>query len=71
LQAHGYKVIIAHIGLEAPAKAEETSPGVILMDIQMPQMDGLEAIRLLRAMPGDRDRCLESGANEYLSKPAT
>ncbi len=87
LMDHGYEVVIARNGLEALAKAEEFSPRIILMDIQMPEMDGLEAIRRLRtkpkfapipiialtalAMPGDRERCLEAGANEYLSKPVS
>jgi CheY-like chemotaxis protein len=73
--------------LEAIAMAEQISPDIILMDIQMPKMDGLEAIRRLRAatksvsvpiiavtalaMPGDRERCLEAGANEYISKPVS
>jgi CheY-like chemotaxis protein len=76
---------LARNGYEAIARAEEMHPNLILMDIQMPQMDGLEAIRYLRnkpqfrkmpiialtalAMPGDRDRCLAAGANEYISKP--
>ncbi|HKI54807.1 MAG TPA: ATP-binding protein, partial [Anaerolineales bacterium] len=87
LSDHGYNVIVAHNGAEAIEMAEKTSPNIILMDIQMPQMDGLEAIRRLRtmpefasvpiialtalAMPGDRELCLEAGANEYLSKPVS
>jgi CheY-like chemotaxis protein len=87
LQDHGYTVVLAQNGLEALEKAEETLPGLILMDIQMPEMDGLEAIRRLRAisrfastpiialtalaMPGDRELCLQAGADEYISKPAS
>jgi signal transduction histidine kinase/ActR/RegA family two-component response regulator len=87
LESYSYQVVTAHNGLEAIEKAEETNPNIILMDIQMPIMDGLEAIRRLRtnprfkttpiialtamAMPGDRERCLEAGANEYMSKPVS
>jgi CheY-like chemotaxis protein len=85
LQDHSYRVAVARNGHEAISQAEERRPDVILMDIQMPVMDGLEATRRLRAlptlvatpivaltaltMPGDRERCLAAGANEYLSKP--
>jgi PAS domain S-box-containing protein len=85
LKSHGYKFVQAHDGSEAIEKVQASNPDVILMDIQMPVMDGLEAIRRLRkdlrfaatpiiaitalAMPGDRERCLEAGANEYMSKP--
>jgi len=87
LETHGYQLVVAHDGLEALARAEEHQPNVILMDIQMPVLDGLEAMRRLRAdqrfastpiialtalaMPGDRERCLEAGANEYMSKPVS
>jgi PAS domain S-box-containing protein len=85
LENHAYEVVVAHDGLEAIAKAEEMNPELILMDIQMPAMNGLEAIAHLRkdsrfvsmpiialtalAMPGDRERCIQAGANEYVSKP--
>jgi PAS domain S-box-containing protein len=87
LQAQGYRVIASRNGLEAIQMAREERPDIILMDIQMPEMDGLEAIRLIRSdpelavvpiialtaltMPGDRERCLQAGASEYRSKPVS
>jgi len=85
LGAKGYHLILAKNGAEAIALARSQRPDLILMDVQMPEMDGLEAIRHIRddrdladvpiialtalAMTGDRDRCLEAGATEYLGKP--
>jgi CheY-like chemotaxis protein len=85
LETYGYQVTVAHDGIEALTKAEEIAPDLILMDIQMPGMNGLEAIAHLRAiarfgstpiialtalaMSGDRERCLQVGATEYMSKP--
>jgi signal transduction histidine kinase/CheY-like chemotaxis protein len=85
LTIKGYQVVVARNGAEAIERARETRPAVIVMDIQMPGMDGLEATRRVRAdadlnkipiiamtaltMPGDRERCLEAGANEYVGKP--
>jgi CheY-like chemotaxis protein len=85
----GYRVTVARNGREVLERMEEALPDIVLMDIQMPDVDGLEAIRHIRdndspafatipiialtalAMPGDRDRCLEAGADEYLSKPVS
>ncbi|MBX3011838.1 MAG: response regulator [Caldilineaceae bacterium] len=87
LQAHGYEVKVAHNGIDALAQLRETKPDLILMDIQMPGLDGLAVMQQVRkevilqnvpivvltalAMPGDRDRCLAAGADEYLSKPVS
>jgi PAS domain S-box-containing protein len=85
LEERGFVVETAGSGTEALAKAAGRPPDVVVMDVQMPGMDGLEATRLLRAttalarvpvlaltalaMPGDRERCREAGADEYLAKP--
>ena len=87
LEAGNYRVVRAHDGKEAIQLAREQRPAIILMDIQMPEMDGLEATRLLKAdeelchipiialtalaMGGDRERCLEAGVDAYVSKPVS
>jgi PAS domain S-box-containing protein len=83
----GHRVLTVHSGEEALAVAQAIHLTVILMDIQMPKMDGLETIQHIRriasqattpiialtalAMPGDRERCLAAGATDYMSKPAS
>ena len=83
LTIKGYRVIVARNGIEAVEMTRSHRPNIILMDIQMPEMNGLEAIGRIRAeanpvpiialtalaMPGDRERCLAVGANDYISKP--
>jgi PAS domain S-box-containing protein len=85
LTAKGYRIGLARNGQEAINQAVALSPDLILMDIQMPGMDGIEAMKRIRqipelvstpivaltalAMERDRDRCLAAGANLYLSKP--
>lgn len=85
LEAHNFLILLARNGLEAVKMAKQYQPDLILMDIQMPEMDGLEATHLIHAdpetsqipiialtalaMPGDRERCLSAGATEYLAKP--
>jgi CheY-like chemotaxis protein/anti-sigma regulatory factor (Ser/Thr protein kinase) len=85
LEHKGYSLISACNGQEALEIIKQSKPDLILMDVQMPIMDGLEATRQIRsnpkftqipiialtalAMPGDRDRCFAAGMNDYLSKP--
>jgi PAS domain S-box-containing protein len=87
LSTKGYRVVIARDGREALVRAREERLDVILMDIQLPGIDGLEVTRRIRAdamltaipiitltaraMRGDRERCLEAGANDYMSKPVS
>jgi len=87
LTYNGFEVETARNGLQALEKVPVVQPDIILMDIQMPGLDGLEVTRRIRqnplisktiiialsalAMPGDRERCLNAGADEYLSKPAS
>jgi signal transduction histidine kinase/ligand-binding sensor domain-containing protein/DNA-binding response OmpR family regulator len=80
----GYKPVIAANGQEALDALTKNDYDLLLMDMQMPVMDGLEATRRIRtsqqvqpvivamtanAMQGDRDMCMQAGMNDYLSKP--
>ncbi|NWG05626.1 MAG: response regulator [Chloroflexi bacterium] len=85
LEQAGYKVASAQDGIEGIEQAKLVHPDLILMDIQMPRMDGFETTQRLRqdpefkytpiialtalAMPNDRERCLAAGMDEYISKP--
>ncbi|HZO52850.1 MAG TPA: response regulator [Bryobacteraceae bacterium] len=87
LRKRGYVVDVACNGKEALASLETRAYDLVLMDVQMPELDGIEAARAIRrndrwrtlpivamtahAMNGDRERCLEAGMNDYLSKPVS
>lgn len=83
----GHQVTVANNGCEAVAKLEQDTFDLVLMDVQMPEMDGYQATAVIReretrtgkhipiiamtahALKGDRERCLEVGMDDYVSKP--
>jgi len=85
LQRFGYEIIEASDGEQGVKIAGEKIPDLILMDIMMPKMDGLEATRIIKAdektkhipiialtsyaMKGDREKTIEAGCDGYIAKP--
>jgi CheY-like chemotaxis protein len=84
LQQLGYPSDLVNDGAEALEAVDRQPYDVVLMDVQMPGLDGLEVTRRIRsaggrqmhiialtahALSGDRERCLAAGMNDYLSKP--
>ncbi|MEM8935710.1 MAG: response regulator [Pseudomonadota bacterium] len=85
LTAHGYKIVEARTGPEALKQAFDTRPDLILMDIQLPEVSGLEVTKQIKAnselaaipvvavtafaMRGDEERIREGGCEDYIAKP--
>ncbi len=85
LRRRGYEVLLAEDGEQAIAQAQAEHPGIVLMDMSLPRIDGWEATRRLKADPatasipiialtahamaGDRERALAVGCQEYHTKP--
>ena len=85
LEAAGYDVVEAVNGAEGVAKAEAERPDLVLMDIQMPVLDGYEATRRIKALPGmaatpviavssfamkgDEEKARAAGCDDYVTKP--
>lgn len=85
LFARGYRLLLAHNGREAVHHVRTTLPDLMIIDLQMPELDGLQAIDLIRSepglqtipiialtslvLPGDKAECLSRGADVYLPKP--
>ena len=83
LEATGYSVVVAINGREAVERAIASRPDLVVMDVMMPEMDGLEATRRLRSHPalrgvpiialtaleGGREHALAAGCDDYVAKP--
>lgn len=85
LEAHGYQTLRAMTGGEGISMALSAAPDFVLLDIQLPDMDGAEALQAIRAtelgrhmpiiavtsyaMSGDKDRLLAAGCSGYIEKP--
>ncbi|QQT26124.1 response regulator [Sphingobacterium spiritivorum] len=86
LKSKGYRSVSSQSAAEGIALLEENKNiGVVLLDMMMPEMDGYEAMKIIRgleqykhipviavtaqAMDGDREKCIEAGAWDYISKP--
>ena len=85
LKKLGFRADIVANGLEALQALERQHYDLVLMDVRMPEMDGMDATRIIRrlwpknrptivaitayGLEGDREKCLESGMDDYISKP--
>lgn len=85
LEAHGYETVTTRDGTKAMDMAKASNPDLILMDIQLPEVSGLDITRMMKAdddlkhipiiavtafaMKGDEDKIRECGCNGYISKP--
>jgi chemosensory pili system protein ChpA (sensor histidine kinase/response regulator) len=85
LERHGYEVVLAKDGLDAITKLEDIRPDIMLLDIEMPRMDGFEVASLVRHNPNlvglpiimitsrtgekHRERAFQIGVNAYMGKP--
>jgi CheY-like chemotaxis protein len=87
LELLGYDSVVARDGKEAVEMAGSQTPDIIVMDISLPKVDGIEATSMIRgnpkthsipilaatarALPGDREKCLQGGCDDYIAKPFT